>query len=81
MALEASLEVADEHSLSDAPRSEGVLRADALLVQSQCPFRWVRAAVAPAGCAQPRKENTQCVLYSDPDQRVLHAFFTRFFLT
>ena len=26
-----------------------------------------------------RKENTQCVLYSDPGQRVLYAFFTRFF--
>ena len=25
----------------------------------------------------PRKENTQCVLYSDPGQRVLYAFFTR----
>ena len=25
-----------------------------------------------------RKENTQCVLYSDPCQRVLYAFFTRF---
>ena len=27
--------------------------------------------------AAPRKENTQCVLYSDPGQRVLYAFFTR----
>ena len=26
---------------------------------------------------QSRKENTQCVLYSDPGQRVLYAFFTR----
>ena len=26
-----------------------------------------------------RKENTQCVLYSDPCQRVLYAFFTLFF--
>ena len=26
-----------------------------------------------------RKENTQCVLYSDPGQRVLYAFFTFFF--
>ena len=26
----------------------------------------------------PRKENTQGVLYSDPGQRVLYAFFTRF---
>ena len=27
----------------------------------------------------PRKENTKFVLYSDPGQRVLYAFFTRFF--
>ena len=26
-----------------------------------------------------RNENTQCVLYSDPCQRVLYAFFTLFF--
>ena len=35
-------------------------------------------------CEQPvlpsaRKENTQCVLYSDPGQRVLYAFFKGFF--
>jgi len=30
-------------------------------------------------CEMPRTENTQGVLYSDPGQRVLYAFFTRFF--
>ena len=31
-------------------------------------------------CFWARKENTQCVLYSDPGQRVLYAFFTRFYV-
>ena len=30
--------------------------------------------------SEARKENTQCVLYSDPGQRVLYAFFTRFYV-